>query len=395
MGDEEALDTQPPASASPRGEGASGVVPEDPCFICGQDDCTCLDLRAAVMALAEGARRFGYAAARSGRIWEARRHLRSAVEFDATDARAWCVRGLCSFALGDLPEAKACWTAALNQDSHCPASFWLGALDSGPVRDALDAYNTALGNAQRGRWGQALNALQAVRRALPDFVPAGILLGLVLEGEGRLSEARSVWTDARAHAQDHPELLRMLAERTPPSRGPLAAATPRWFYPASAAAVLIVVVALFALLRPQPQSGPAETQAAAAVPQVEHPPTAPSEAGGAAPPEDVVGPASTTDRAPAVTAIQYDVAWDLFEQARDQAEDGDWIAAVPRLALVADWAAGRFYHDDALYLLARGHAYGGMTDEAKSVASMLLSSYPTSIFANSVSRNIAGTGRHP
>jgi TolA-binding protein len=73
----------------------------------------------------------------------------------------------------------------------------------------------------------------------------------------------------------------------------------------------------------------------------------------------------------------------------------DWAAAAT--ALQASVAAGenRFYHDDALYLLARSLARAGRTDEARAAAGRLAREHPASPFHNRVARAIAATGAEP
>lgn len=347
---------------------------------------------------AEHFRRSGFSAARSGRLDKARRLLETAVQLEPVDAQPWAVLGLCAFASGDVAEARRSWKASTARDAESPAAAFLELVESGAGRDALEAYNEALHHAKGERWRQARSCLQQAREALPDFVPAAILLGLVHEAEGKTAAARRVWARASDRYRDHPELLRLLGLSTPGLGR--TASQPRSYWPYAAvlaAAVGLVWVSVVSQTRDGGEPPGEVAQAQSGLNRTTPPVDTPEEDSSQVLDRSDVSMAVISGGAPdaGVLAVQYDVAWGLFEQARDRSAMGDWAGAVPRLVLVDELAPGRFYHDDALYLLARGYAIRGRSDEAKAVADVLLTKYPESIFANSVTRAIAETGQHP
>lgn len=393
---------QPGLRRSEASANSSAANPNaDLCVLCGGGpDCSCLELGTRLTDAAAALRRAGMEAARSGRLCEARRLLRSSIAIDSADARTWAVLGLCEFSIGDMTAARTSWDIAADLHAESPAASWVREIESGAVRGALEGYNDALEEANRGQWAQARERLQDVRATLPDFVPLAILLGLVHEGEGDRSAARDVWLEAVALARDHPDLLRLLSRSAEPSALAVSGVRSSWAYGGVAVAALGIagLLALPLLDRREGPSQPPALQETATLEPLTPPVDPPEgEESGTSGIAAVSGERflSGAVRDTAVMALQYDVAWRLFQEARTQSEAGNWAAVVPRATLVDDLAPGRFYHDDALYLLARAYAHTGRSDEAQAVAGTLLSTYPTSIYVNSVTRSIAETGRHP
>lgn len=370
-------------SAQPRGDPPFGSKP----------DGSLVELSEAAAAF----RRSGFEAAKSGCFFQARQRLEAAAQLDPDDARTWAALGLCAFAEGKITQARRSWRVSVARDPDSAAARFIESVEKGDGREALEAYNEALEDAAAARWGPARSRLANVREVLPDFAPAAILLGLVHEAEGDSAAATHIWADAVDRFRDHPELLRLLGASAPETAH--TARPARSYLPYAALAIAVIglagVVAISQTTGGTTRSGdtaqvePALNQAAAPVDTPDNATQLPADA------DDPAEAAPAAERDPAVTAVQYDVAWGLYEEAREQSAAGDWAAAVPRLVLVDEMAAGRFYHDDALYLLARAHAIRGSSDEARQVAEALLARYPESIFANSVTRAIAGTGQHP
>jgi predicted Zn-dependent protease len=72
--------------------------------------------------------------------------------------------------------------------------------------DAFARYSLAMALRTAGRAEEAAAAFAELRRRLPDYVPAYLMLGQVLEGMGRDAEAAEAYdagVAAAARAQDH------------------------------------------------------------------------------------------------------------------------------------------------------------------------------------------------
>ena len=367
------------------------ITPETTtCSTCGSAECECEATLARLDARARALVRDGFRAAGEGRLHHAANRLGEAVRLTGGDAAARAVLGLCRLALGDAPGARAAWRGAGTDE--CAA--WLRSLDDGELRDAFREHDAALAAAREGDHPAALAALGCALAIVPDLVPAGRLRGLVLLAQGDAGAARAAWSAHLALCRDDPELLRFLAESpVPAASDPVARADPAMerrqarvgrvlAFAAGAGTAAAASAALVALLARPPATPPVspaplrDQAVPAGAPPTAAPPSLPS-------------PGSTT-AAPAPAS-----GWEAYRQGRDAYARGDWAAAATALEASVAAGAGRFYHDDALYLLARSLARAGRAGEARAAAGRLARDHPDSPFHNRVARQIAATGAEP
>ena len=380
-----------------------------PCGACRRApaECRCLEVRDRIGSVARGLRSAGLAAAASGRASEACRLLARAAAYDPSDVTVWEVRGLCSFSIGRVSEARGCWERATALAPTSQAAAWLQEITAGAVADSLRAYNAALGKAAAGDHDEAAGLLTRVCAHLPDFAPAARLQGLVLVAQGRPALARQVWREQLARVSDDAELWRLLAAAgegdaplTPPA--PVTQRRRTWVTVASAGAVtaLLLIVTVLPIRRPETAHQVASLPRAGGAPNVssQQPPAHRPAEGGLQPrdltreePRDTSGAAAT----PQGREDRRQAGWALYGEARGDVVRGAWEAAVPKLTRAVEYGVGSFYHDDALYLLAQGHAALGRPTDARRIAAALLAQHPSSMFANSVTRAIASTGERP
>lgn len=372
------------------------------CGTCGSAECECEAVLAELDARAGSLTRDGFRAAAEGRLHHAAARLGEALRLNARDAAACAVLGLCRLALGDAPGARAAWRMAQTDD--CAA--WLRSLEDGELRDAFRAHDAALASARAGDHGAALAALDRALAIVPDLLPAARLRGLVLLAQGDTGAARQAWSAALAVCPDDPALLRLLAQTPAPptASAPVPAAeTPRpartgriapFAVGAGTAAVAAGIAALLAWPSASPSVSPASFRDAE-VPARTPPATASAPSAGSASAPASAPPAVTASPASPVSTSVPASGWEAYRVGREAHAAEDWAAAVT--ALEASVAAGenRFYHDDALYLLARSLARAGRTDEARAAASRLAREHPASPFHNRVTRAIAATGAEP
>jgi tetratricopeptide (TPR) repeat protein len=356
-----------------------------------------------VDARAHALARDGLRAAGEGRLHHAANRLGEAVRLNGADAASRAVLGLCRLALGDAPGARAAWRDVESDD--CAA--WLRSLDDGELRDAFRAHDAALAAARDGDHPAALAALDRALSILPDLVPAGRLRGLVLLAQGDAVAAREAWSAHLAACRDDPALLRLLAETPAPAAAPApvvlpVAETPRPVRPgrvapfalgAGTAAAAAALVAMLAWPAGTPTVSPAPfrdgTASAGSAASAGSGSTAPA---AASPASASASPASSASPAPSALPAS---GWEAYRLGRDAHGREDWAAAAAALEASVAAGKGRFYHDDALYLLARSLARAGRAEDARAAAGRLLREHADSPFHNRVARAIAATGAEP
>lgn len=368
------------------------IVPETrTCGTCGSAECECESALAELDARAQALVREGFRAAGERRLHHAASRLGEAVRLNGGDATSLAVLGLCRLALGDAPGAREAWREV--ETDECAA--WLQSLDDGELRTAFREHDAALASAREGDHAAALAALDRALAIVPDLVPAGRLRGLVLLAQGDAGAARAAWSAHLAVCRDDSELLRFLAESpVPAAPAPIASADPALqrrqarvrgvlTFAAGAGTAAAASAALVALMARPPVTAPASPVSPAAL-HDGRVPAAAAPVPAAAPPS----PASATATVPAS-------GWEAYRLGRDAHARGDWAAAVQALEASVAAGEGRFYHDDALYLLARSLARAGRADDARAAAARLAREHPSSPFHNRVARQIAATGNEP
>lgn len=373
-----------PRSAPPHSPRLSSVlIPPEirTCGTCGSAECECEAALAELDARADALVRDGLRAAGEGRLHHAANRLDEAVRLNGADAASRAVLGLCRLALGDAPGARAAWRDAGPDD--CAA--WLRSLEDGELREALGAHDAALASARDGDHPAALAALDRALAIVPGLVPAGRLRGLVLLAQGDADAARAAWNAHLAACRDDPALLRLLAETPVPAAEPAPVAAPEPARPArrgravpfaAGAGTAAAAAALVAMLA-WPAAGPAVAPVPVRAPAA---PASVPVASSPAPAADTSRPAS---------------GWEAYRLGRDAHGRKDWAAAAAALEGSVAAGEGRFYHDDALYLLARSLARAGRAEDARAAAGRLVREHPQSPFHNRVARAIAATGAEP
>lgn|GEM_PF-2517956 len=381
-----------PSSASPT------EAEPAPCPRCGTAACACT-LPGRELALR--ARRLldaGLAAARRGLLWRARARLDAWVRLDGRDATGLLVRGLVAAALGDARAADDSW-ARLPGDAR--AAGWLAELRGGALRRAFEHYNAAVAAAQEREDERAAAEVEAALSAFPDLVPALRLRGLLEAAAGDPAKARAAWASLVERCGDDAEALRFLvglgaaASAAPVAPvTPVAAVTPverargaepgwrRWA-PAGIG-VALSAAALAALL--VGRGGPAAQPASAPVPASALLPA--GRAGAAAPPA-AAAPASPPEAARTPSPVDLDA----YRAGRAAFAAGDWATVRERLSGAVGGDPGAYFHDDALYLLARAELAAGDPAAARRAAVELLALHPQSIFVNRITRSLVGLKR--
>jgi tetratricopeptide (TPR) repeat protein len=380
------------------------------CATCGGTECECESALADLDARASALVRDGLRAAGERRLHQAARQLGEAVLLNGGDRPVRAVLGLCRLALGDAAGARAAWR--VGGTGECAA--WLAALDDGELRQALREHDTALAAARSGDHDAALAAVDRALEILPGLVPAAHLRGLVLAARGDLRAARRTWTAQLDSCRDDPELLRLLVESADPADAVGSAAVAERSEPVSAVASVPAPAPRVVRWRERPGrvgaflAGAASAAVVAVVFSLTEPPASPATLPAndftASPPS----PPSATTASPAVAAEASPApaagsapasaapsGWAAYREGRDAHLRGDWAGATAALEASVAAGEGRFYHDDALYLLARSLARAGRPDEARRAAERLASEHPASPFHNRVVRAIAATGAEP
>jgi len=372
------------------------------CATCGGAECECEPALAELDGRARALLRDGFRAAGERRLHQASRQLGEAVRLAGGDARSLAVLGLCRLALGDAAGARAAWRGAGTEE--CAA--WLASLEDGELRQALREHDAALAAARSGDHATALAAADRALAILPDLVPAARLRGLVLAGRGELRHARRTWAAQLDACRDDPELLRLLAESTVTDELVERAARRQRparveaFVAGAASAVVAsaaVVALVFSLAKPSASPAPLPANDFTAVPAPS--PASPAPAGIPASPAAAVSGPTPAAGSGAASGSEPTTAtpsgWAAYREGRDAHARGDWAGATAALERSVAAGEGRFYHDDALYLLARSLARAGRPDEARRAAERLAREHPGSPFHNRVVRAIAATGAEP
>jgi tetratricopeptide (TPR) repeat protein len=341
------------------------------------------------------------AAARRGLLWRARTRLDEWARLDGRDATGMLVRGLVAAALGDARGADDSWRR-LPDDGR--AAAWLAGLRGGALRRAFERYNAAVAAVRAGEDERAAAEVEEALAAFPDLLPALRLRGLLEAAAGDAARARSSWTALVERCGDDADALRFLAGLGAPS--PVAergrAAVPGWrrWAPAgvgaalSAAAVLALLVGRGSSAATQPASSPAPAAPAVAfAPRGRGEPATPRNAAeravAVAPPGPVPPPASP----PAAARRPSPVDLDAYRAARTAFAAGDWATVRERLSGAVGGDPGAYFHDDALYLLARAELAAGDPAAARRAAVELLALHPQSIFVNRITRSLVGLKR--
>lgn len=353
-------------------------------------------------ALVGTLRDHGFRSARSGLVFEGCRTLRAAAAHDPTDPRVWEVLGLCSFSTGNIAEARQCWESATAKNPESPATTWLRELSSGSIASALTDYRHALEEARSGWYETAATTIAGVREAVPDFAPAGCLEGVIFAAQGETPLAREAWQKQLRLVRDDPALRRLLTEVTEPEivtphprkllRSMFRGRAPLWATIVSAAMIAVVIVH-FSIRRHGAEhasaAGPPSVAESRAEVQV------PTALAGKATADVSAGAHSSKGATAGTRASERSLGWQLFVDGRRDAERGALATAVKKLSQAVSYGAGAFYHDDALYSLARAQAKAGDSQAASATATKLLREYPKSIFANSVTVKIAQMSHGP
>ncbi len=358
-----------------------------PCPICEGPACACGPQG---RELARRARRLldaGLAAAREGSLWRAHGLLGEWAGLDGRDATGLAVRGIVAAALGDARAADDAW-GRLPGDAR--AAAWLAELRGGALRRAFEHYNAAVAAARALDPARAGAEVERALSAFPDLVPARRLKGLLVAAAGDLAQARASWSALVERCGDDADAMRFLAAATTasPAGAPLAAPAVvsagvpagggrtgrrRWAAAGVCATLSAAVLVALALGRgdsartgPRPAPVPAVSAArASAVP--------------AAPPV-VPRPRAAFDL-------------DAYRAARVAFAARDWAGVRDRLSGAVGGDPGAYFHDDALYLLARADLAAGDSAAARTAAVELLALHPESIFVNRITRSLVGLRR--
>jgi hypothetical protein len=366
-----------PSGPEPAGERAEA------CPACGASpgECSCARVRDALHGRAAALRRAGMAAARAGELHRSAALLRDAARLAPLAPEAARVLGLAALCLGEVRLAAQAWRRAEADEAVL--------FGDGPVRDALRAYNDALGEARAGNTGGAAARVDEALRLLPDLVPAHRLRALVAAERGDGPAARAACEAGLATCSDDPVLLRCLASLAVSADAsvPVSASAdvasavrprPRSAVRAGVGAAWAATVALAIFLTSRLQ----DHRGATVLPPA--PLSRPADASPprAAPP--AIGPPA------AAPAAAFDFA--AYRRGREAFARSEWRRAASELGGAAAAPAGAYYRDDALYLLARAQARASRPGDARATAALLLRDHPASIFANHVTRRLAGEG---
>jgi tetratricopeptide (TPR) repeat protein len=353
------------------------------CTICGDSapQCGCTATRDSLIARATELRKHGVFAAYSSRLHQALRLLSDAAELGDDDPDAAAVLGLCALALGDTSACALAWERSLVQSpDRNDVARWLNSLRTGIIGEGLGHFNRALAEASCGDWAQADATIKTAVEALPEFIPALRLQGLLAAQGGREAEARRIWLHGLDLCADDPQMLQYLAalqmERTREAarfrHGPA-----RFVWAGTGAVIGAMVAAVTLLSTPAPSPGDPVTVASA----LARTPT--SSAPRAQPP----AVESQTLQLGTVSEAGFGIS--DYRLGRLAVREGAWTAAVHHLHGALRTPPLDYYHDDALYLLAQAYSHSGDPDAARTTAAQLLEQHPSSIYVNSVTRRLA------
>lgn len=366
------------------------------CTACGlpPEECRCTPFRDELLREADVRARAGRAALREGRLHAGLRLLAEAHELADPDDDARAALGLAALATGDPQLAREAWRGCAEEHD---ARRWLAALEEsgGPIRRALEAYNTALDHAAAGRLEEALPLAREATAKLRGFVPAHRLLGLILAARGRIDEAREAWRVGLETCADDESLLGYMA-RTSLEAGrapaaPIAAAGEPGAAANSrggrntrrltlAALWLITILGAWNLAGGVGDGGGADREA---IDEAGSRTAAPNVVAAEAPAaEPAVAPALPPAAASPLTLSGYRLG-------RLADREGEWRSVVYHLESARTTDPDIHYVDDALYLLARAYAELGEPEAAREVARQILAEHPSSIFANSITHALA------
>ena len=254
-----------------------------------------------------------------------------------------------------------------------------------------------------------------MERRLPGFLPAVRLQGLVLTAMGKAESAQEVWERGLAACRDD-EFLRChataIGAQVPQSSSiRVGAVTPMFGRSAAFGAGVLSVALVIGGISFWPARGAqlgGSTKAGALSASAAHLRGAPLNA---MPPGSVVlgvaldgavdslaalirmtGPDtalwSASSRRRAVSLLRR-AGWDHYRSGIVALRAGNYGEATNELRLAVEYGRGDFFEDDALYALSG--AYGQLGDKALAshAAIQLLETFPTSIFANSMTRRLA------
>lgn len=369
----------------------------------------------------------GWRAVRSGDWAGGYRDLREAVALDSTFVGAWELLGLLAFAGGSVAEARQAWQNASLADCASPAGEWLQSLQSGDLCEVVRYYNEGVRLAQLGRLDAALSSVSSLADLCPEFLPAVRLEALLRVRIGEASEAsteaRSWRRRARFWRSDY--LLNQLlqAEREEPAVGnigvseKLSRRSVAWF---AVAGVIMLAGGIWAtnpwhgrLTLPPLRTSQVPTIGGRAA-QVEAAQTSPAGRIPSPYPVRVLEVALGGDNDSVATLLEQ-VGSDTLELpppvkarvvsilhrsgrhqyslGRIALAEGRLDEAHERFELATRRGNGAYFADDALYLLMQVEQERGDRGAAREVAKRLLAAHPQSIFANSLTRSIAGAGQ--
>jgi tetratricopeptide (TPR) repeat protein len=322
--------------------------------LCGAGStCDCYASKERLVAHQATTRRAAFVAAASGRLPQALELLKNTLASEPRDGVSWLLLGLIEFQTGNLPEARSSWTRALELDGSCDAGRWLEDLRAGPTHDALRGYNDAIALVNGGEVRQAERLLDRVRRQLPDFAPAAHLEDLI---QSTIAEEKGEPNRAGRRRRRLDQIIGIQVS------------------PVGALMLIVLLAAAYKFGVTRQNASPVLSPSV--LPQVSQTAQV-APAGPNAPP------------APHVVPI-YINGWQRFRAAREASQTGDWSRVVEFLAQFGSVPKSAFYHDDGLYLLAQGYAHLHDDQRSAQIANELLQEHPTSIFANSVIRRLAG-----
>jgi tetratricopeptide (TPR) repeat protein len=395
------------------------------CSVCGNGEvlCSCAERRKWFHEQARIHHRLAVLAARRNEVDKARKLLLTACSWSQEESAALRLLGLCSLALGHVVEARRVWQRAHRLAPSEQLEAWIESLEHGELRQVMEGYNRAVALARSQRYDQAGAELDSTLRTVPDFLPAVRLRGLILLAQGDDASARALCRARLEAGWDDPELLRLAAlcrESTMTLPTPLRSSGRRSSLRAIGAAVALSAVAFLAGLglRIGVESDPGglvQQDGRDATPELTAPATQdqPDVSSSVAAmlgallagrEDDLL---RVLDERPEVRGalaepalarlrdLEQRIGWNRYRIGRDAVTRGDMRLGIEDLGYAVRYGEGTFYHDDALYLLARAHVRNGETSEAMQAAERLLHEHPRSIYNNSITRHIARTGREP
>lgn len=171
----------------------------------------------------------------NGRHAEAEQSLDQLLAQDPADAEAWMQKARVASAAGRIPDARAAYTEALktaNQQLALPeiAAIHVGLVENYLALSDLDGADAAFRPMQarfaeafvtqylgarialaRGDFSAAVTGLQRALAGQPDNVPARLLLGAALIGQGSSEQAEAELSQIIARQPDNVEARKLLA----------------------------------------------------------------------------------------------------------------------------------------------------------------------------------------